>query len=251
MIRPVLFVFLLSLTPLRAALNDTILAQIRTMPEGGGYATTLAAHQALAAAVQPGPPPRFTVPRPSYCSGATYLVFLKALAARQTDGRLSLTPATWQELVPRLRPDGSDTLPDGESLWGRWNSNGPGAARLFAELGLGRNFTDYAEARPGDLLKIFWTDAVGKRERGHLVVFLGEETRDGQPFVRFWSSNQPDGYGEKSVPKSSIARAIFSRLEHPERLNDWKKLPVRDDWLAGLLREESTFAEALRRSAVR
>jgi hypothetical protein len=251
MLHRVFFCCLLALAPLHAGFNDIILAQIRGMPEGGGYGTSLAAHEALAASVRPGRPPGLTAPQPSYCSGATYLVLLKTLAALEADGRISLSPSTWQEVVPRLRPDGTNTLPDGESVWGRWNANGPGTARLFSELALGKNFTDFADARPGDFLKIFWTDAVGKRERGHLVVFLGEEARDGEAFVRFWSSNQPGGYGEKSVPKSSIARAIFSRLEHPERLDNWRKLPPRDDWLASLLREESTFAEALRRSGVR
>ena len=40
---------------------------------------------------------------------------------------------------------------DGQGVWGRWNANGPGTARLFTELRLGRNFTDFAEARPSFL----------------------------------------------------------------------------------------------------
>ena len=34
-------------------------------------------------------------------------------------------------------------------------------------------------------MKIFWTDAVGKKENGHSVVFLGIETVDGVEMVRF------------------------------------------------------------------
>ncbi|MFZ4683831.1 MAG: hypothetical protein ACOYMS_15105, partial [Terrimicrobiaceae bacterium] len=64
----------------------------------------------------------------------------------------------------------------------------------------------------------------------------------------FWSSNQPDGFGEKSVPREKIARAIFSRLEHPEKITSWKKLPQRDAYLASLLKTESSFAEAKEKS---
>ena len=216
------------------------------MPAGGGYSTTLKAHAGLASSVQA----RETIaidPKqamPGYCSGATYLVFLKTMEALQKQGGVTIPLATWQALIPRLRPDGKDTLPDGESVWGRWNANGPGTARLFYQLGLGRNFTDFAGAKPGDFMKIFWTDAVGRKETGHSVIFLGTETVDGVELVRFWSSNQPDGFGEKSVPREKIARAIFSRLEHPEKINSWKKLPARDEYLARLLKTESSFAEA-------
>lgn len=240
-------------TPVFADSNAIVLAQIRTMPDGGGYATNLAAHQRLAATVTPGEnadiQPRSAMP--SYCSGATYLVFLKTLATLQNARAITISPETWQALVPRLRPDGTDTLPDGEGLWGRWNANGPGTARLFYELGLGRNFPDFASAKPGDFLKIFWTDAVGKKERGHSVIFLGLETIDGVEHVRFWSSNQPDGFGEKSVPRDKIVRALFSRLEDPARISGWKALPARDEYLAGLLKTESSFAEAKKLSGTR
>lgn len=245
-----LLLFVLFAAHAVAGVNEIVLAQIRAMPAGGGYATNLAAHQGLADAVTPGGSvsiqPRSAMP--GYCSGATYLVFLKTLAALQKDQTISLSPETWQALVPRLRPDGTDTLPDGESLWGRWNANGPGTARLFSALGLGRNFTDFTSARPGDFLKIFWTDAVGKKERGHSVIFLGLETRDGFEHVRFWSSNQPDGFGEKSVPREKVVRALFSRLENPSRISAWQSLPVRDDYLASLLKTESSFAEAKKRT---
>lgn len=221
------------------------------MPAGGGYATNLAAHRGLAEAVAPDGRVRPESAMPGYCSGATYLVLLKTLAVLEQRGKLSLSAETWDALRPRLRPDGQDTLPDGEGLWGRWNANGPGTARLFFELGLGRNFTEFAEAQPGDYLKIFWTDAVGKHESGHSVIFLGTETVDGVPCVRFWSSNRPGGFGEKSVPRAQIVRALFSRLEQPERISRWAKLPERDAYLAGLLRSESSFDEAKAQSGLR
>ncbi len=226
--------------------NSIVLGQIREIPGGGGYATTREAHAALNFSVAPMGDSVSILPvraRPSYCSGATYLVLLKTLRAAEKSGGIEPLGSAWQALLPKAAPDGA-------GIWGRWNANGPGAARLFHELNLGRNFTSWAEARPGDFLKIFWTDAVGKSERGHLVVFLGEEERNGVPHVRFWSSNKPDGYGEKSVAKSKIARAIFSRLENPGNIRNAASLPKKDDYLASLLRVESSFAEACRLSGI-
>jgi len=226
--------------------NALVLEQIRTMPEGGGYATTREAHAALNSSVQPDAGSvsiQAAKACPSYCSGATYLVFLKTLQAAEKKGLMPPLGSIWGALAPK-------SSPDGVGIWGRWNANGPGASRLFHELALGRNFSNYTEAMPGDFLKIFWIDAVGKNERGHLVIFLGEEEKDGVPHVRFWSSNKPHGYGEKSVPKSQIARAIFSRLDTPSNIRNLISIPKKDEYLGSLLTQESSFAEALRQSGI-
>jgi hypothetical protein len=233
--------------PESSGLNALVLAQVRSMPLGGGYAATREANTALAAAVRlesDGVVIDAGKAKPSYCSGATYLVFLKTLAAAQKAG-FWRAPAgdLWKRLVPKSTPDGT-------GIWGRWNANGPGTARLFHELRLGKNFTTWDEARPGDFLKIFWTNAVGKKERGHLVVFLGRESVEGVECVRFWSSNIPGGYGEKSVPKSRIAHALFSRLEIPGNIINANTMPKTDAYLASLLTKESSFAEALEKSGV-
>jgi hypothetical protein len=240
-------IFLLSTTAmLRAAdFNDLVLQQVRSMPQGGGYATTTSAHTALRSAARIDSGAVRLQPAkamPSYCSGATYLVFLKTLGAAQRGGKAPLTPETWELLLP-------EPMADGQGIWGRWNANGPGTARLFHEAGLGRNFTEFSEAKPGDFMKIFWTDAVGSNERGHSVVYLGTEMVDGVENVRFWSSNKPGGYGEKSVARSKIARALFSRLEHPERLAT-VILPKNDAYLASLLSRKSSFREAMEMSGV-
>lgn len=226
--------------------NAIVLEQIRNIPEGGGYATTREAHSALVSAVAPQRDSISVLSaraRPSYCSGATYLAFLKTLKSAESTGLVEPLGDTWRELLPKAAADGA-------GIWGRWNANGPGASRLFHELQLGRNFTEWSEARPGDFLKIFWSDAVGKKERGHLVVFLGEEDKNGVPLVRFWSSNKPNGYGEKSVAKSKIARAIFSRLETPGNIRHASSLPKKDPYLASLLTVESSFEEACRLSGI-
>lgn len=227
--------------------NETVLRQIPHLPKGGGYGTALSAHQALASSVS-GDNIQPEIARPAYCSGATYLVFLLTLQELAEKGAITIPTATWQELAPRLRPDGTDTLPDGQSVWGRWNANGPGTARLFHELRLGPNFTDFAKAKPGDFMKIFWTDAVGKRERGHSVIYLGTEQKDGQEYIRYWSSNQPDGIGATSAPRTKIAWAIFSRLTTPGNI---RPLSNTDPYLASLLKTESSQAEARKLSGIR
>lgn len=235
--------------PLAASAQDwnaAVLAAIRTMPAGGGYLATREAGAKLRAAVDVRGDGLEVVPgraRPSYCSGATYLVLLSVIEQARREGVISLPPEAMAALPPRLQPDGV-------GVWGRWNANGPGAASLFSALGAGRSFTVWEEARPGDFLKIFWRDAVGANERGHLVVYLGREERDGREFVRFWSSNKPGGYGEKSVPRSQVARAIFTRLERPQAFARAAMLPPKDAYLASLLERESSFAEACRHAGV-
>lgn len=245
--RMLLFLLVLTLSVRAENFNDVVLQQVASMPQGGGYSTTSSAHESLASAVRVEDRNIDILAGravPSYCSGATYLVFLKALGELQRRGQVQITRAQWEALLP-------SKLADGEGVWGRWNANGPGTPRLFHELGLGRNLTSFEEARPGDFLKVFWTDAVGRNERGHSVVFLGLETKSGVEYVRIWSSNKPGGYGEKSVPRSRISRAIFSRLENPENLSRLDALPHRDPYLAGLLTRNSSYDEALRMSGIR
>ncbi len=219
--------------------NRAVIDAVRSMPSGGGYSTSPAANRALSGAVsREGSLLSVHTAEavPSYCSGATYLVFLKVLSDLQNSGRLTLTPET----IAALRPAGQ---PDGTGIWGRWNANGPGTARLFHELSLGPNFTSLSAARPGDFLKIFWNDGIGASEHGHSVIFLGQDTKAGT--LTFWSSNIPGGYGTKTVPLQRIHRLLFSRLEHPENLN--RPLLLRTDaYLFSLQRRSSNSEEMAR-----
>ncbi len=180
----------------------------------------------------------FVVPAgPSFCSGATYLVFIRTIETLRERGQLSLGYSTLERLIIRDQHDG-------EGVWGRWNANGPGTARLFHELGLGRNFDSFDRAKPGDFMKIFWSRQVGRNEHGHSTIFLGMENRPDGQYVRYWSSNVPSGYGEKSVPRSKIAYAIFSRLETPANLARIDGAPWVDAYLASLIRSRSSISEA-------
>ena len=221
-------------------LNDLILQQIREMPIGGKYSASRTATIRLQSAAHFESGKFFILPdaaSPSYCSGATYLVFMKTIEALRDRGDLELKYETLDQLMIRGQPDGA-------GIWGRWNANGPGTARLFYELGLGRNFDDFEEARPGDFMKIFWSPEVGREEHGHSVIYLGTEKRAGLDYVRFWSSNIPLGYGERSVLRTKIVHAIFSRLYAPANLARIEETPAVDRYLAGLERVRSNYAEA-------
>src|SRR6266705_1242390 len=217
-----------------ASFNGLILEQMRKMPSGGKYSVSHVAKIKLQSAAHFESGKFFvipTAPYPSFCSGATYIVFIKTIEALRDSGQLQLDFATLNQLVIRDQHDG-------EGIWGRWNANGPGTGRLFYELGLGRNFTDFAQAQPGDFMKIFWSKNVDRREIGHSDIFLGLTTHPDGEYVRFWSSNLPGGYGEKEVPRAKVAAAIFSRLMNPENLSRIHGVPATDAYLASLLRKK-------------
>jgi len=219
--------------------NAVVLEQVDKMPRGGRYSVSRVAKIKLQSSAHFEQGKFFFLPSkgPSFCSGATYLVFIRTIEALRDRGQLKLDYAALNQLIIRDQRDG-------EGIWGRWNANGPGTARLFHELKLGRNFTDFSEAKPGDFMKIFWNKQVGRRESGHSVVILGFEDHAGEQYVRYWSSNVPSGYGERSVPRKKIAYAIFSRLQAPTNLARATNMPVVDTYLASLLRKKSSIAEA-------
>jgi hypothetical protein len=220
--------------------NNVILDQIHAMPSGGRYSASRTATIRLQAAAHFESGIFSVMPdeaSPSYCSGATYLVFIKTIEVLRARGALSLNYATLESLLIRNQRDG-------EGIWGRWNANGPGTARLFHEMDLGENFDDFAQAQPGDFMKIFWSPEVGRTEHGHSVIYLGTEKRAGLEYVRFWSSNIPGGYGEKTVPRTKIVHAIFSRLDAPANLSRALTAPPVDKYLASLLNSRSSYEEA-------
>jgi hypothetical protein len=203
--------------------NSRILAAVKSMPSGGGYDGSDATKNLLRGACSILDDSSIHVDanraKPSFCSGATYLLLLSTM------------DNDWKEMLPGIDQK------DGHGVFGRWNSNGPGAAKLVADLGAGKNFTSWEEARPGDFLKIWWTDEIGGRERGHHVVYLSHDAET----VRFWSSNQPGGYGTKSIPRGECRRVLFTRITNPEKFAAAKNLPAADPWLAAMLREDFTW----------
>ncbi|YCM45071.1 hypothetical protein V2O64_03435 [Verrucomicrobiaceae bacterium 227] len=223
-------------------LNTYVLAAIQSMPDGKGYDASQAAVDRLAASVTVKDS-RFDEDlgkaASSFCSGATYVVFLRAIDLLQEKGQVKLSA----EALSRYANLG---VKDGEEIFGRWNANGPGTAKLFAELRCGSNFISYEKALPGDFMKIWWTDEIGGRERGHSVVYLGSDGKT----IRYWSSNIPAGYGEASVAKSKIKRVLFSRLERHDRLERATRLSPKNTFLAGMLTKPFTWDQVVKECRV-
>lgn len=211
--------------------NQLILRTVAQMPDGQGFGRGDGRIDALAAAIEVLPDRIRVSPMkagPTFCTAATYLLLWTAIAELYNTGKLKLDREALEELQVRSKKQ----MPDGTGVWGRWNADGPGAAAVFKELGLGANRSDVQEALPGDFLKISWTQSVGKGERGHLGVFDSErdcrspahENRL-ERHICFWSSQSgndlelPDdqkgtaGFGLKCVPQRKVVRAIYSRLE--------------------------------------
>lgn len=230
--------------------SSLVLKSLSAMPRGGGYSVRRNAAEALSrrAVVWKEAGGLKIVPQmaqPSFCSEACYLVLLLALQDWEKRENRALPKAFWKAARVELGQ------PDGLRAWGRVNANGPGLAKWVHDLGAGVNFTDPAAARPGDFLKIFWTREIGQKEFGHLVVFLGMEKAPGGPAVRFWSSNKPGGYGEKTVPLAKTARLLFTRITRPERFGAFSTLPEKDLWLAAMQKKHFSFDEVCRACGVR
>ena len=233
-----------SAKPNPISLNEMVLSVVESMPSGGKYSTSSAAFAGLGRAIQASPEGQLNLKpdlaKPAFCSGATYLVFLSVLDRLNRDGKLALSGEVANALLMKEQVDG-------EGVWGRWNANGPGTGRLFHELKLGKNFTSFREAKRGDFMKIWWSQAIGSKESGHSVVFMGTTTGDsGETLVRYWSSNVPNGFGIRTVAKSKIKRILFSRLETPAGILGATKLPETDAYLSQMTKRSSTAAEMLR-----
>lgn len=175
--------------------------------------------------------PRFVAQeaRPSFCSSAVYVAVLSALMKwEEANGRRAISPEAWRALLPQL-------VKDGIGPWGYANANGPGFAMLVHRLGAGVNFTEWEKAKPSDIMKIWWNDAIGATERGHLVILV----QDKGDSVRVWSSNQArdgmaGGYGLRDIPKSAIRRVLFTRITNPAAFNNAPRLKD-DPWLTELM----------------
>lgn len=181
--------------------------------------------------------------QPSFCSAACYVALLRAFELWQQHIRRHLPPQAWQALDIAEQKDGI-------GIWGRANANGPGFAKLVHDLGAGVNFTELQQARAGDFLKFFWNGEIGARERGHIVVFLGTAEVDGQPAVRYWSANKPDGFSERTVPLAKMHHLIFTRITKPENFANASKLPATDAWLRDMQKNSVPFDEVCKRCGI-
>ncbi len=246
--------------------NQLIVERIEKMPRGGTYGRyrrelpesqrfdeLYQTVEDLGGALQVGLSGQLTVKpakaaRYSFCSSATYLLFCDVVSVA------GLQRVFTKELSREMADVGDKVSVihgkmDGVGIFGHWNANGPGTAVLFERLDLGSNFSAFDEATPGDFMKIFWNESIGKGESGHLVVYLGLNSAGDQ--VKVWSSNllnddDSQGYGTMWVERERIKRVIFSRLERPENLARWLNFSEAEktsDYLVRILTTGSTEEE--------
>ncbi len=211
------------------------------MPSGGGYGAGRDASANLCKAVTWVEADKLLVvspdvAKPSFCSGACYLLLVKTLQNWEKSRAGRLSPEAWQQLAVRSQADGT-------GIWGRANANGPGFSKLVHDLRAGVNFTDLKQARPGDFLKFFWSNEIGAKERGHMVVYLGHEVKNGVLFISYWSANKPDGYSVRRMEASKMHNLIFTRITNPQNFNNVVSLPKADKWLQDMLKKSFSFAE--------
>lgn len=215
----------------------------------GGYSTSDSAKAALRQAFtwdEQRKQPIFhpEIARPSFCSGAVYGVLISALVQWELrQGKRSIPPKAWQAMLVRDNQDG-------DGVWGWANANGPGFAMLVHRLKAGYSFTNLNQARAADIVKLWWTDELGREERGHLVIF----DRDEGDSIRVWSSHrpkngQPGGYGLRRYPKSSIRRALVTRITNPAAFRHAPSIGF-EPWLHNLLNDSTTWNECLRRTGI-
>lgn len=245
----VLLIFAASIAGVAAPekVNEIVVQMIEHMPAGCGYAANNDAITTLGGAIRTvgsGLSVDARGAAPTFCSGATYLVFLSVVDRLRALGTVDFPTSVADALMVQHQPDGT-------GVWGRWNANGPGTARMFFETGMGTNFTDWDAARPGDFLKLFWNDEIGAKERGHSVVFLArDKIGSTSETLTYWSSQAPEGYGKVTIPRSRVHRAIFSRFDHPERLANVLNLTESDLYLADMLKRASSEDEMLSNTGV-
>lgn len=221
--------------------------------------------------------------RPSFCSSAVYMLFLKSLLVWDT-GRGAISRNAWVNLKPYtldVTDVSGNIIPredDGYGCWGRANANGPGLGVLVSELNAGKNYyignkceytkvSDYYDAwnqvKPDDFLKIFWNNGIGcddndpsGDESGHMVLFLGKKvayaadgTRD--DIITWWSSNGSHtdinaGYGIESCAESKIYRAVATQVTNPVSIDSARRIDRFNvnQWLSSLNgRHHATVAE--------
>lgn len=226
--------------------NAMILDIIKGLPSGGGYSRdssfqlpTITAHNIGGGHWEMRAYDGF----PSHCASAAYAVYARLVAVLHNGERISLSAEQIAALGAKNRmPDGT-TLVDGQGAFQIFNANGAGVAAFLKHSGTGMSFRDdkLSYARPGDFLKLFWSENVGASEKGHQVIYTGHRVTNGRDMICFWGSQRQgkkkrsggtealyfpaeangkvhEGYGEVCRPRSDVKEMIFSRVTCMEHL---------------------------------
>ena len=160
-----------------------------------GYDLALSAQALLKA-------PRTT----SYCSGATYAVFMETLNILLPQVQKELSPARF-EAVRMQEPDGG-RREDGVKAWGWWNADGFGSHFCLVQyLKMG------CEVKPGQLLAGDFVNISWKSGLGHSVVFLGWTEKEQDKKMLYWSSQRStNGMADQLVSLQRIKEIKAVRL---------------------------------------
>jgi|GEM_PF-4051137 len=217
--------------------NSVIMAAISTMPSGGSYSVGPEARRALEDSIRISLRERRLIvtptnEKPTFDTAATYLVFLKSIL-EYVNQAAKTGPSSYFSLRKFL-VSGQRA---GMHIWGRWKALGPGVACLIKEADLGINFTDPYAAKPGDFMKIFRSETVGKKETSQLAIYIGKDVRNGVAYIKYWSGNSPEGFSFKEEPMHGM-RAIFSRITKLENIGNLQLLPKINDYLSRINMEE-------------
>ncbi len=157
-------------------------------------------------------PPRTT----SYCSGASYAVFVESLNNILVDQASNLDYQHYETL--RMQEEDGDRREDHVKFWGKWNADGFGNHFALVQYsGMGRRVMP-VNARPGDFMNISWKSGIG-----HSVVFLGWYSNEkGQKKVVYWSSQKStNGFGDAVVDIDKIKEVVIVRLKSPQKVFDF------------------------------
>ena len=149
----------------------------------------------------------------SYCSGASYTVFIEALNLIFA-GSNKILPEENYEAMRMQEPDGG-RREDNVKFWGKWNADGYGNHFSLVQYSKIGKKINPKNARPGDFVNISWKSGLG-----HSVVFLGwniDEKNDTN-LVYFSSQKHTNGFGDVSVNINKIQEVLFVRLYEPYSL---------------------------------
>ncbi len=192
-----------------------------TAMDGGGYFTGISANPTespIGYNLQFNGYELIDAPRStSYCSGASYSVFIESLNIISEKYNELKPDSIRLEAIRMQEPDGG-RREDHIKYWGKWNANGFGSQFALVQYsGMGKEIFP-SEARPGDFVNISW-----KSGNGHSVVFLSWiKDKDDNKYLHYWSSQKgTNGIGDQLVSIDRIKNIKIVRLISPKKINEF------------------------------
>lgn len=188
-----------------------------TAPDGGGYFANIKAQP-------PETPIGYELKlfgkslfkpqrKTSFCSGATYAVFIEALNMIYADSTKELDFERFEAF--RMEELDGKRREDGVKFWGKWNDDGYGNHYAMVQYSKIGTRISPEEALPGDFVNISWTNG-----GGHSTVFLGWyiDEKGEKRLMYFSSQKSTNGLADQGVKISNIKELCFVRLTNPDNI---------------------------------